>query len=74
MSISQSIAAFSNSIAATLAPAPPSIPPLPPTPVCHSQAISVAQTEKTYLTHFEIVAFIDVLHYDCSAIDVYFAL
>lgn len=71
LSVSDSLAKFSSTIAAAFAP-PPSA--LPATPVRRSQAVKIALAQESWLLPLQMVSFIDYLRSDPTAFDIYMIL
>jgi len=70
--MSASLSDFGSKILTALAP--PSTG-MKPTPCCQTASIAFAQqTEKDWLTTRKLVKFIDILHHDPTAFDVYLAI
>jgi len=70
--MSESLAGFSNTLAAALAPPPP---PIDPSPVRRASAVAcLLRKEKEWLNATEQVALIEFLRKDQTAADVYMAI
>jgi hypothetical protein len=72
LSVSDSLAKFSTTIAAAFAPPPSST--FPTTPACRSQAVKTALAQESWLTPSQMVSFIDYLRNDSTAFDIYMVL